>query len=103
GTLRTSLLQTGADAETRTIYPTDGSGNITSKRVKATIRHGWTKVLDSTGTPQLTERYIGTFYFTDHRCSGDMTADSHDRTLELHGPCLVDSRRDSMRRIVRRR
>ena len=88
---RTSLLAAGgADAETRTVYPIDAAGNLTSARVQAVIRHGWTNVLDASGNAQLQERYVGTFYFTNRKCSGEIAADPQDRTLEVHGPCLVD-------------
>jgi len=89
---RASLLgPTGSDAETRTLYPTNGAGNVISRRVKATIRHGWTKILDAAGNQQTMERYIGTFYLTKRQCSGEILDDPHQRTLEVHGPCLVDS------------
>jgi len=88
---RTSLLATpAADSESRTIYPTDVQGSITSKRPKATIRHGWSRELDASGNPQLVEKYIGTFYLSARKCSGETAVDPHERTLEVHGPCIVD-------------
>jgi hypothetical protein len=40
--------------------------------------------------PRCYFRYIGTFYFTNRKCSGEIAADPLNRTVEVHGPCFVD-------------
>jgi RHS repeat-associated protein len=68
-------------SETRRTY--DSNSNQLTK----SIQHGWTTVFDGT-TWTTQERYIGTFYFTNHACLGD-AADTLSRVVETHGPCLV--------------
>lgn len=76
------LGSAGSSARTKNVY------DSTTNRRKATIRHGWTSVRDTSGSWVTQERYIGTFYFTSHACESG-AADPQGRTLEVHGPCLV--------------
>lgn len=76
------LGSTGSSARTKNVY------DSTTNRLKATIRHGWTSVRNTSGSWVTEERYIGTFYFTNHACESG-SADPLGRTMEIHGPCLV--------------
>lgn len=80
-----SVLQGGAQAKTHFTYAASPSNK--GNRLTSTIREGWTKKLDSGGTP--VPRFVGTFSFVRHLCLGLSDDDLQQRTLEVHGPCLV--------------
>ena len=71
----------GSKSETQHSY------DPTTNRLTKTIQHGWTSTF-SGSTWSTAERYVGTFYFTNHSCLGD-AADPLGRAVEVHGPCLV--------------
>jgi RHS repeat-associated protein len=78
-----SVLTSGQDARTHAVY--DPSTN----RLKALIRYGWTQTFNGTSWSNV-PRYAGTFYYVNHKCLSDGN-DAQQRTLEVHGPCLVAS------------
>jgi hypothetical protein len=78
-----SVLNSGQNARTQNVY------DLSTNRLKARIRHGWTQTF-SGGSWSTTERYVGAFYYVNHKCLGDGN-DAQNRTLEVHGPCLVAS------------
>lgn len=76
-----SVLQSGGTTTTHSIY------DLTTKRLKAVIKSGWTRTVSGT----LVEKKVGTFFFDRHVCTSGSTPDPYGRTLEIHGPCFVQS------------
>ena len=68
-------------------FETQRSHDPTTNRLTKTIQHGWTSSFSGSSWTTA-ERYVGTFYFTNHSCLGD-AADPLGRVVEVHGPCLV--------------
>lgn len=81
-----SVINAGHTAST-----TYGYDSAVAGRVSSEVRHGWTNTMDGTGNWNLTERYVGTFYFRNYQCSSGSTNDPFNRTVEIHGPCLIAS------------
>ncbi len=82
-TSQDSVLSAGGSAKTLTLHDT------VSGRVKARIQSGFTKVFVGENFT-VVPRFVGTFYFTKPVCSAG-NEDEFGRTLEVHGPCLVDT------------
>ncbi len=79
---RPSLLQSGADTTEYRLF--DAAG-----RAAGSIVEGYTQVFDGTNHSTV-KRYVGTFTFTSPKCSQG-PEDVYGRTVEVHGPCFVDS------------
>ncbi|WP_082207339.1 RHS repeat-associated core domain-containing protein [Corallococcus macrosporus] len=77
----------GTGARARTTHQYDSATN----RMRSTIRSGWTRVRNASGAWTTQQRFIGTFYFTSRVSAGDLVSDPLGRTLEVHGPCFVNS------------
>jgi RHS repeat-associated protein len=79
---------TSSSDERTTVYQYDAATN----RLKAAISSGYTQAY--AGGPWLRSlRRVGTFYLTHRTCgadAGSAHADPLGRTLEVHGPCLVN-------------
>ncbi len=74
-----------AGEKARTYHRYNASG-----RLVATIRSGWTRVMDrQTAVWTAQKRWIGTFYFVQR--TGETSPDPLGRVLETHGPCWVES------------
>ncbi|WP_169831883.1 RHS repeat-associated core domain-containing protein [Corallococcus exiguus] len=81
----------GGVAQEHQLYEDGGTPGTFVNRKRAEIKRGLTQVYDTVSNTWVQqERFIGTFYFTSRKCSGESTADPYGRTLEVHGPCLVD-------------
>ncbi|MFP2930506.1 RHS repeat-associated core domain-containing protein [Pyxidicoccus sp. 3LG] len=73
----------GARARTTQVYVPG------TNRLRASIQSGWTRERQSDGTWATVQRFVGTFYYTSYVSQGDLTPDPLERTLEMHGPCMV--------------
>ncbi|MBZ4408933.1 hypothetical protein K8640_11960 [Myxococcus sp. XM-1-1-1] len=82
--VRASVLVPGQETVVTSSYDT------LTHRLKSTIHEGYTERFD-VGTQTWSgpvKRYVGTFYFNHHKCSGQ-TDTGDARVLEVHGPCEV--------------
>jgi hypothetical protein len=64
--------------------------DLKTNRLKSVIRSGWTQELNGAGSITTIQKFIGRFYFLE-RSDEPGHKDPLSRTLEIHGPCFVQS------------